>query len=48
MDLISDGTCSCPSRRHKAFDIMILILDLAAMEGVAGVARYRDEFSEAM
>jgi len=26
---------------------MVLILDVHAMEGVSGVARYRDEFSEA-
>lgn len=27
---------------------MVLVLDQAAMRGVAGVARYRDEFNEAM
>jgi hypothetical protein len=27
---------------------MILILDQSAMKGVSGVARYRDEFDEAM
>ena len=31
---------------NEAF--MILVLDQAAMESVSGVARYRDEFDEAM
>jgi len=38
--------CQWPGVPDGAF--MILVLDESAMEGVAGVARYRDEFDAAM
>ncbi|MHB8059884.1 MAG: GNAT family N-acetyltransferase [Gaiellaceae bacterium] len=39
-------SCQWEGIPDEAF--MVLILDAAAMEGVSGVARYRDEFDEAM
>jgi len=39
-------TCQWEGAPDEAF--MVLILDAAAMEGVSGVAKYRDEFDEAM
>jgi putative acetyltransferase len=38
-------TCQWEGVPDEAF--MVLILDAAAMEGVSGVAKYRDEFDEA-
>ena len=41
-----DITCQWEGVPDEAF--MILILDEAAMEGVAGLVRYRDEFNESV